>query len=80
VVLEAFRASVSSDVSSYAARVEVPTLLVAADRDDITALPAQHELRALFPDATLAVIDGVGHLIHYEKPREAAAAIEAFVR
>jgi pimeloyl-ACP methyl ester carboxylesterase len=80
VVLEVFRASVSSDVSSYAARVEVPTLLVAADRDDITALPAQHELRALFPDATLAVIDGVGHLIHYEKPREAAAAIQAFVR
>ncbi|MCJ0699633.1 alpha/beta fold hydrolase [Frigoribacterium faeni] len=80
VVLDAFRASVSSDVSTYAAGVDVPTLLVAADRDDITALPAQHELRALFPDATLAVIDGVGHLIHYEKPREAAAAVEAFVR
>ncbi|WP_235476432.1 alpha/beta fold hydrolase [Frigoribacterium sp. Leaf263] len=80
VVLDAFRASVSSDVSSYAARVDVPTLLIAADRDDITALPAQHELRALFPDATLDVIDGVGHLIHYEKPREAAAAVEAFVR
>jgi len=80
VVLDAFRASVSSDVSTYAAGVDVPTLLVAADRDDITALPAQHELRALFPDATLAVIEGVGHLIHYEKPREAAAAVEAFVR
>lgn len=80
VVLDAFRASVSSDVSTYAARVTVPTLLVAADRDDITALPAQHRLRAVFPDATLDVIEGVGHLIHYEKPRQAAAAIEAFVR
>jgi pimeloyl-ACP methyl ester carboxylesterase len=79
VVLDAFRASVSSDVSSYAARVAVPTLLIAADRDDITALPAQHELRALFPDARLTVIDGVGHLIHYEKPQEAAAAIQGFV-
>jgi len=79
VVLDAFRASVSSDVSSYAARVSVPTLLIAADRDDITALPAQHELRALFPDARLTVIDGVGHLIHYEKPQEAAAAIQGFL-
>jgi pimeloyl-ACP methyl ester carboxylesterase len=79
VVLDAFRASVSSDVSSYAARVAVPTLLIAADRDDITALPAQHELRALFPDARLTVIDGVGHLIHYEKPQEAAAAVQGFV-
>jgi pimeloyl-ACP methyl ester carboxylesterase len=79
VVLDAFRASVSSDVSTYAARVAVPTLLVAADRDDITALPAQHELRALFPDARLVVIEGVGHLIHYEKPQEAAAAIQGFV-
>ncbi|WP_223269382.1 alpha/beta fold hydrolase [Frigoribacterium sp. ACAM 257] len=79
VVLDAFRASVSSDVSSYAARVAVPTLLIAADRDDITALPAQHDLRALFPDARLTVIDGVGHLIHYEKPQEAAAAIQGFV-
>jgi pimeloyl-ACP methyl ester carboxylesterase len=79
VVLDAFRASVSSDVSTYAARVAVPTLLVAADRDDITALPAQHELRALFPDARLVVIEGVGHLIHYEKPQEAAAAIQGSV-
>jgi pimeloyl-ACP methyl ester carboxylesterase len=79
VVLDAFRASVSSDVSSYAARIDVPTLLIAADRDDITALPAQHALRALFPDARLTVVDGVGHLIHYEKPQEAAAAVQGFV-
>jgi pimeloyl-ACP methyl ester carboxylesterase len=79
VVLDAFRASVSSDVSSYAARIDVPTLLIAADRDDITALPAQHALRALFPDARLTVVDGVGHLIHYETPQEAAAAVQGFV-
>lgn len=79
VVLDAFRASVSSDVSTYAARVGVRTLLVAADRDDITALPAQRTLQGLFPDAELAVVEGVGHLVHYEKPAEAAAAIERFV-
>lgn len=80
VVLEAFQASVSSDVSTYARDIRVPVLLVAADRDDITALPAQYELQTLFADAQLDVIRGVGHLIHYEKPREAAVAIQDFLR
>lgn len=79
VVLEAFRASVGHDVSEYARQITAPTLLVAADRDDITPLAAQHRLLGLFPQATLAVIEGVGHLIHYEKPAEAAAAVTAFL-
>ena len=79
VVLEAFRASVSHDVSEYAARIPEPTLLVAAEKDDITPLSAQHRLQTEFPDARLVVIPGVGHLIHYEAPAEAARAIEEFL-
>jgi pimeloyl-ACP methyl ester carboxylesterase len=79
VVLEAFRASVGSDVSEYAAAIPQRTLLIAADRDDITPLAAQHRLQRLFPDATLHVIAGVGHLIHYEMPAEAAAALTRFL-
>ena len=79
VVLEAFTASVGHDVSEYAAAVTVPTLLIAADRDDITPLAAQHRLVMVFPRAELTVIAGVGHLIHYEKPAEAAAAVARFL-
>ena len=79
VVLEAFRASVSHDVSEYAARVPERTLLVAAVEDDITPIAAERQLRTLFPDAELVEIAGVGHLIHYEKPAEAARAIEVFL-
>ena len=79
VVLEAFRASVESDVSEFAARIAVPTLLIAAERDDITPVAAQHRLQRLFPDATLDVIPGVGHLIHYETPRKAAEHIARFL-
>lgn len=79
VVSEAFTASVSRNVSDYAHGILVPTLLVAADRDDITPLAAQYRLRDLFPHASLTVIEGVGHLIHYEKPAEAAAAIMTFL-
>ncbi|MFF2274041.1 alpha/beta fold hydrolase [Agromyces sp. NPDC058136] len=79
-LLEAFRASVSHDVSEYAERITVPTLLVAAERDDVTPIEAQHRLVGRFPDARLEVIPEVGHLIHYETPGDAAARIGRFLR
>jgi pimeloyl-ACP methyl ester carboxylesterase len=78
-VLAAFRASVSHDVREYAPAIHVPVLLVVAEKDDITPLAAQHRLQPLFADGTIAVIDGVGHLIHYETPAEAAAHIRVFI-
>ena len=78
-LLEAFRASVSHDVSEYAQRLELPVLLVAAAQDQITPLAAERRLAELLPDGTLEVIDGVGHLIHYEKPAEAASLIDGFL-
>ena len=79
-LLGAFRASVSHDVSQYAADIDVPTLLIAADRDDITPIGRQHELRGMFTDAQLTVLRGTGHLVHYEQPAEAAGAIRRWLR
>lgn len=79
VVLAAFTASVSHDVSEFAARIRQPTLLIAADKDDITPLAAQYRLQTLFPNATLRVIENVGHLIHYEQPKPAAGCIRDFL-
>lgn len=79
VLLQAFVASVSEDVRAYAPRIAQPTLLVAAERDDITPIEAQRRLRLLFADAELVEIPDVGHLIHYETPEAAAAAARAFL-
>lgn len=79
VLLDAFVASVSHDVREFAPRIHVPTLLIAAQRDDITPIEAERVLRTLFPDARLVEIADVGHLIHYETPRQAAEAITGFV-
>ena len=79
VVLEAFRASVSHDVSEYATRITAPTLMLAADQDDITPVAAQYAVQKAIPGAELVVIEGVGHLIHYERPIEAADAIRSFL-
>ena len=79
VVAESFRASVEHDVSQVAHTIPLPTLLIAGEQDDITALDAQHTLHTTFADSHLHVIPRVGHLIHYETPTEAAAAIRAFL-
>ena len=76
---DAFVTSVSHDVSEFAERISQPTLLVAAERDDITPIEAERTLATLFPHAELVEIPDVGHLIHYETPAVAAAAIRRFL-
>jgi hypothetical protein len=78
-LIGAYTVSISHDVSEYAAQVVAPVLLVVAERDDITPMSAQQRVRTLFPNAQLAVIEAVGHLVHYEKPRETAALVRRFL-
>ncbi|QIG40787.1 alpha/beta hydrolase [Microbacterium sp. 4R-513] len=79
VLHDAFVASVSHDVREFAPRIAQPTLLVAAQKDDITPIEAERTLVTLFPSAELVEIPEVGHLIHYETPEPAAAAIRRFL-
>lgn len=79
VVLEAFRASISGTVRDRAGDLRLPVLLVAAAEDDIGSVESQRELAALMPTATLEILPAVGHLVHYEKPREAARLIGRFL-
>jgi pimeloyl-ACP methyl ester carboxylesterase len=76
---DAFRASTVHWVTEYAASIAVPTLLIAAENDQITAVVDEENLASVLPDAELHVIADVGHLIHYERPIEAAALIEQFL-
>lgn len=76
---DGYDASLSTNVIAAAGALTMPTLIVAGDRDTVAPLSGQRELAALLPDAHLVVISGVGHLIHYEKPVEAGAAIRRFL-
>lgn len=80
VLHDAFVASVSHDVREFAGHIDTPTLLIAAQRDDITPIEAERRLATMFSDAVLVEIADVGHLIHYETPAEAAGAIRRFLR
>ena len=79
-LLESFTASVSSNVAEVAPGLTLPVLLIAGEKDEIALLRDQHRLAGLLPDATLDVIPGVGHLIHYETPEPAAGFIRRFLK
>ena len=78
-VVEGFEASIGNDVTTVASDISVPTLLIGAEHDMITSVAQLETLRDEMTDATLHVIPDVGHLIHYEKSREAAGFIVDFL-
>jgi len=76
---EGYEASVSTNVIAAAPSLTMPTLLVVGALDNIAPLVHQRQLADLLPHGELVVLQGVGHLVHYEKPAEAAAAVAAFL-
>lgn len=77
-VLDSFTTSVTHNVSEFADKIRVPTLLIAGSLDDITPLSVQYALVKKFPKAKLKVINDVGHLTHYETPEKVAEYVQAF--
>jgi len=77
---ESFKASVTHTVSDYAKRIKLPTLLIAGSHDEIAPLSTQYKLfKELDTPTELAIIENVGHLVHYEKPADTADFIRAFI-
>lgn len=76
---EVHEASVTRTVADYADSLHVPTLLVAGEHDSIAPLGGQRALARRIGEARLVVIPGVGHLVHYETPGEAAEEIDRFL-
>ena len=80
VAIEGYNASISHNVSDYAADFKVPTLLIIGSRDDITSPKQQFEMsqKISVPHA-ISQHMGVGHLTHYEIPSDVAQDIRQFV-
>ena len=78
-VVDSFDASVSYTVGDFAEKITMPTVLIGAEKDPITAVKHLYALADRIPNSELHVIPDVGHLIHYEVPRIAAELIRDFV-
>ncbi len=79
VAHEGFAAASSSSVLDFASAFKLPTLLIAGEKDLIAPLANQIKLQSMIPGAKLEIMDGVGHLTHYESAAEVADAIDKFL-
>lgn len=54
-------------------------MIITGDRDNVTPLATEKKLANALKKSRLHIIKGVGHLLHYERPTEVAAAINGFL-
>jgi pimeloyl-ACP methyl ester carboxylesterase len=79
VATEGYEASISTDLSILAPQISAPVLVVASNLDDITDIDTQRRVSKQYSNSTYREIQGVGHLVHYEAPDQAAGFITEFL-
>lgn len=78
VAIEGFWAAAENSTRDYGPLIKTQTLVVAAEKDQISTLQEVSALHAELADSELATLAGVGHLLHYERPSEVAQLISQF--
>lgn len=77
--LKTLRASVTFDQADELASLAVPTKLIFGRQDQLTPLGIGQEMLEFLPDATLAVVEGAGHLSNLEQPERFTNVLETFL-
>jgi pimeloyl-ACP methyl ester carboxylesterase len=67
------------DLQPYLGRIRCRTLVVAAAQDAIFPVEHSRALAGMIPGAALAVVEGSGHALIVEKPRELATTLARFL-
>ncbi len=68
-----------ADQRDRAAKIDVPTLILVGDEDQITPVSLSKELQTLIPKSELQVIGKAGHLANAEQAQAFNSAIESFL-
>jgi pimeloyl-ACP methyl ester carboxylesterase len=72
--------SILEDISTEVAKINVPTVLLAGDLDQVDSIDRhKREVLTHIPNARLEIIKGSGHLIPIDEPEQLARHIVAFV-
>jgi pimeloyl-ACP methyl ester carboxylesterase len=72
--------SVPLNVWSYVKKLAVPVLVIRGEASDVFAVKAAEGIRAVRPDARIAVIRRAGHFVPMERPAACARVILPFLR
>ena len=75
-----FRACDAIDLSANLDQVQTPTLVVVGEEDKMTPLRFSEELSEGIPGSSLEIIQGAGHMVVLEKPKEVAERVLAFLK
>ncbi|MCH8563172.1 alpha/beta hydrolase [Nesterenkonia sp. YGD6] len=78
-LLQAYWASSRHTVTEFAELLDLPVLLVPGAQDQLSTPAGQRALHRMIPQAHSEVLCGTGHLLHYEKPAQAARALRRFI-
>ncbi len=68
------------DGRDYARNIRIPVSILVGKDDVMTPVRLSEELKELIPSSQLKVIEGAGHMLQLEKPKELATSIMDFVR
>ena len=72
--------SMLEDISSEVAKINVPTVLIAGELDQVDSIERHKtEVLAYIPKAEFKIINGSGHLIPIDEPTQLAKEIARFV-
>jgi pimeloyl-ACP methyl ester carboxylesterase len=73
-------ALMASDLPAAFARIEAPTSLIWGDQDAFVPRGEQDMMLAAIRNATLRVLPGTGHAVHWDRPGETAAIINVLMQ
>jgi len=71
---------VNTDLRDILHKISCPTLLIWGDNDTATPLSDAKIIESLIPDAGLCVLEGTGHYSFCEKPYQAHAILNSFIK
>lgn len=71
---------VNTDLRDIIHNISCPTLLIWGDKDTATPLSDAKIIESLIPDAGLCVLEGTGHYSFCEKPYQAHAILQSFIK
>ncbi|TSC86097.1 MAG: hydrolase [Parcubacteria group bacterium Gr01-1014_8] len=75
---DTFVAVVREDLSAFAARISLPTLIIWGRNDTITPLEQGERINSLVAGSVLRVVDGATHFVQQEKPDRVSTLIKEF--
>lgn len=79
VITEEYMSALSTDLNAYAAKIELPVLIIAGAKDVIVPVRSLEHLVSELPDGTLVIMEDQGHLAPLERPATTATITKRFI-